>query len=85
MLVPGPSERTGASRNENRIPEDFGFGEINPDYDWMVTYLEASMGRVPLSKDLGAKGFFCRPESFTPDGSPIVDESAGVRSCFVCR
>ena len=32
---------------------------------------------VPLSKD------FCGPESFVPDRSPIVGESAEVRNCFV--
>ena len=48
-----------------------------------MPYLEAAMERVPLSKDLWVKAFFCGPESFTPDGSPIVGESAEVRNYFV--
>ena len=78
----GLFERTGASWNENEIPEDFSFGEINPSYDRMMPYPEAKMEGVPLSKNLGAKAFFCRPK-FAPDGSPIVGESAEVRNYFV--
>ncbi len=41
------------------------------------------MQRVPASVNAGIKKFFCGPESFTPDGSPIVGESPELRNYFV--
>ena len=52
----------------------------------MGSYLEEAMKRVPMTESLGAKGakkFFCGPESFTPDGNPIVGEAAEVRNYYV--
>ena len=33
----------------NRVPEDFSFGEIEPDWDRMGPYVEKAMSRVPVS------------------------------------
>src|SRR5688572_24392458 len=53
------------------VPEDFSFGEIQPDWDRMGPYVEKAMSRVPIAFDTGVKKFFCGPESFTPDLQPI--------------
>ena len=88
-LMLGLFESMGAPWNATAldgIPEDFSFGEINPDWDRMGSYLEEAMKRVPMTESLGAKGakkFFCGPESFTPDGNPIVGEAAEVRNYYV--
>ena len=47
-------------------------------------YLEAAMSRVPSTMEVGAKNFFCGPESFTPDLGPIVGEAPELRNYFVC-
>ena len=54
------------------IPKDFSFGEIQPDWDRMMPYIGDAMERTPVLKDAGIHKFFCGPESFTPDLSPIM-------------
>lgn len=65
------------------IPDDFSFGEIQPDWDRMGPYVERAMARVPRSLTAGVKKFFCGPESFTPDLAPIVGEAPELRNYFV--
>jgi 4-methylaminobutanoate oxidase (formaldehyde-forming) len=65
------------------IPQDFTFGEIQPDWDRMGPYLERAMRRVPISMEVGIKKFFCGPESFTPDLSPLVGEAPELKNYFV--
>jgi glycine cleavage system aminomethyltransferase T/glycine/D-amino acid oxidase-like deaminating enzyme len=65
------------------VPQDFSFGEIQPDWDRMTPYLERAMSRVPVSQGAGLKKFFCGPESFTPDLRPVVGEAPEVRNYFV--
>ena len=65
------------------IPNDFSFGEIQPDWDRMTPYLEKAMNRVPASLKVGIKKFFCGPESFTPDLRPIVGEAPELKNYFV--
>jgi 4-methylaminobutanoate oxidase (formaldehyde-forming) len=54
------------------IPENFRFGEINPDWDRMMPHLEEAMKRIPALQDAGVHKFFCGPESFTPDLEPMM-------------
>ena len=65
------------------IPEDFSFGELPPDWDRMVPFLERAMSRVPVTTQVGMKKLFCGPESFTPDLRPIVGEAPELRGYFV--
>ncbi len=65
------------------IPEDFSFGEIPPDWDRMMPFLETAMSRVPITAEAGIKKFFCGPESFTPDMGPAFGESPELRNYFV--
>jgi glycine cleavage system aminomethyltransferase T len=53
------------------IPEDFSFGELDPDWDRLMPFLEKAMERVPVTMDAGIRKFFCGPESFTPDLAPV--------------
>jgi glycine cleavage system aminomethyltransferase T/glycine/D-amino acid oxidase-like deaminating enzyme len=54
------------------IPKDFTFGEIKPDWDRMMPYLEEAMKRIPALENAGVHKFFCGPESFTPDLGPMM-------------
>lgn len=65
------------------IPRDFSFGELEPDWERMTPYLEAAMSRVPVTLDSGIKKFFCGPESFTPDLSPLIGEAPELQNYFV--
>lgn len=82
-LMLGLFELEGAAWRPEGIPENFSFGEIQPDWDRMMPYVEAAMERVPAVKDAGIRALFCGPESFTPDNSPIVGESSELRNYFV--
>ncbi|MCA9671463.1 MAG: FAD-dependent oxidoreductase [Myxococcales bacterium] len=66
------------------IPADFSFGEIPPDWDRMMPFLETAMNRVPVTREAGIKKFFCGPESFTPDMGPAFGEAPELRNYFVC-
>jgi 4-methylaminobutanoate oxidase (formaldehyde-forming) len=65
------------------VPEDFSFGELEPDWERMGPYVEKAMARVPIAFDTGVKKFFCGPESFTPDLQPVVGESPELKNYFV--
>jgi 4-methylaminobutanoate oxidase (formaldehyde-forming) len=65
------------------VPQDFTFGEIEPDWDRMGPYVEKAMSRVPVSLETGIRKFFCGPESFTPDLSPVVGEAPELKNYFV--
>jgi glycine cleavage system aminomethyltransferase T/glycine/D-amino acid oxidase-like deaminating enzyme len=65
------------------IPDDFSFGELQPDWERMTPFLERAMSRVPITTEVGMKKFFCGPESFTPDLRPIVGEAPELRGYFV--
>ncbi|NIS79640.1 MAG: FAD-dependent oxidoreductase [Anaerolineales bacterium] len=54
------------------IPKDFTFGEINPDWDRMMPYVEEATKRIPVLGKAGIHKFFCGPESFTPDLGPMM-------------
>ena len=83
-LMVGLFEGEGAAWNVDGIPRDASFTEITPDWERLGPYLEAAMSRVPATMEVGAKNFFCGPESFTPDLAPIVGESPELRNYFVC-
>ncbi len=69
--------------NLDGIPDRFAFGEIDPDWERMIPFLERAYERVPDARDLGIRKFFCGPESFTPDLSPLVGEAPELRNYFV--
>jgi 4-methylaminobutanoate oxidase (formaldehyde-forming) len=83
MMV-GLFETKAAPWNIAKIPADFSFGEIAPDWERMSPYLEKAMHRVPSTMKAGIKKFFCGPESFTPDLAPIVGEAPELKNYFVC-
>ncbi len=82
-LMIGLFEPVCAPWNVGGAPDDFSFGEIQPDWDRMTPYVETAMKRVPISLDTGVKKFFCGPESFTPDLAPIVGEAPEIKNYFV--
>ncbi len=82
-LMIGLFEPKCAPWNVHGVPEDFSFGEIQPDWDRMGGYIETAMQRVPISMNVGVRKLFCGPESFTPDLQPCVGEVPELRNYFV--
>ena len=79
----GLFEGVAAAWSAHKVPADFSFGEIEPDWDRMSPYVMKAMERVPASMEVGVKKFFCGPESFTPDLGPAVGETPEVQRYFV--
>jgi glycine/D-amino acid oxidase-like deaminating enzyme/sarcosine oxidase gamma subunit len=83
-LLVGFFEWEGASWQPNKIPSEFAFGELEPDWDRMAPYLESAMELlVPEVHNVGIKTFFCGPESFTPDNSPVVGPAPDLQNYYV--
>jgi 4-methylaminobutanoate oxidase (formaldehyde-forming) len=82
-LMIGLFEPVCAPWNVRGVPEDFSFGEIQPDWDRMAGYIETAMRRVPIALTTGVRKLFCGPESFTPDLQPCVGEAPELKNYFV--
>jgi 4-methylaminobutanoate oxidase (formaldehyde-forming) len=82
-LLVGFFEPVAAPWGLEGIPKDFSFGELKPDWDRMMPYIEIAMERVPVLKNAGIHKFFCGPESFTPDGGPLLGEAPELKNFYV--
>lgn len=82
-LMLGLFEPGAAPWKLDGIPDDFSFGEIEPDWDRVGIHLEKAYSRVPSTLNIGVRKLFCGPESFTPDLAPLVGETPELRNCFV--
>jgi len=68
----------------NRVPEDFSFGEFPENFEHFEPYLKASLKRVPILEKVGIRKFFVGPESFTPDTNTLLGEVPEVKNLFAC-
>jgi 4-methylaminobutanoate oxidase (formaldehyde-forming) len=82
-LMIGLFEPDARAWNLDAIPDNFVFGEIDPDWERMIPFLEKAYERVPDAANLGIRKFFCGPESFTPDLAPLVGEAPELENYFV--
>ena len=82
-LLLGLFEPIAAPWGMNGIPKDFSFGEIRPDWDRMMPYIEEAMKRFPVMQHAGIHKLFCGPESFTPDMAPLMGEAPELKNFFV--
>jgi len=82
-LMVGMFEPVCAPWRVDGIPDDFTFGEIEPDWERMAPFLETAMRRVPVTMQAGVKKLFCGPESFTPDLAPCFGEAPEIHNYFV--
>jgi 4-methylaminobutanoate oxidase (formaldehyde-forming) len=82
-LLLGVFEPVAAPWSIAGIPAGFSFGEIDPDWERMMPYLETVMDRIPIVKEAGIHKFFCGPESFTADAEPLMGETPGLNNFFV--
>ncbi len=82
-LMLGMFEPVAGPWGTKGIPENFSFGEIAPDWDRLLPYLETAMERIPIVKEAGVHKFFCGPESFTPDMGTLMGEAPELKNYFV--
>jgi 4-methylaminobutanoate oxidase (formaldehyde-forming) len=81
-LLVGLFEPEAAAWKPDGIPNDFAFGEIEPDWERIGPFVDLAMSRVPAVRQIGVRKFFCGPESFTSDVHPLMGESPELQGLF---
>jgi len=82
-LLVGLFEPTAVPWSLDGVRDDFAFSELSPDVYRMMPYLQDALQRIPSAEDATVRQFFCGPESFTPDLSPLIGEAPELRNFFV--
>jgi len=82
-LMLGLFEPVAAPWGMDGIPKNFKYGEIQPDWDRLMPYIETAMERVPALKTAGVNKLFCGPESFTPDMGMLMGEAPELKNFYV--
>jgi 4-methylaminobutanoate oxidase (formaldehyde-forming) len=62
-----------------KLPEDFAFSLLNEDWDQFEPYMKTAIHRIPSLEKAEIRMLLNGPESFTPDGEPLVGEAPGLR------
>jgi 4-methylaminobutanoate oxidase (formaldehyde-forming) len=66
-----------------RIPDDFSFKLLEPDWEKYQEPLAAGRWRIPALAKCGFEKFVNGPESFTPDNNWLMGETPELRNLFV--
>jgi 4-methylaminobutanoate oxidase (formaldehyde-forming) len=82
-LLVGCFEPIGKAINPDRIGENFAFQLLPEDWDHFEPMLDNAMHRLPCLEQAEVRMLLNGPESFTPDGSFLLGESAETRGLFL--
>ncbi|PYL01363.1 MAG: FAD-dependent oxidoreductase, partial [Verrucomicrobia bacterium] len=66
-----------------RVPDDFSFRLLDPDWEKFAEPLKNGKWRIPALETCKFAKFVNGPESFTPDNNFIMGEAPEVRNLFV--
>ena len=66
-----------------KIPDDFSFKLLQPDWEKYQEPLAAGKWRIPALEKSGFEKFVNGPESFTPDNNWLMGETPELRNLFV--
>jgi 4-methylaminobutanoate oxidase (formaldehyde-forming) len=67
----------------DRVPDDFAFSLLEPDWKHFEEPLAEGYARLPILRDIGFAKFVNGPESFTPDGNLILGETPETAGLYV--
>lgn len=65
-----------------KIDKDFSFSLYDMDWTKMEPIMNAGVELIPDIAEVGIRSTICGPESFTPDGKPIIGESMEIDGLF---
>jgi 4-methylaminobutanoate oxidase (formaldehyde-forming) len=82
-LLVGAFEPEGKPIDPHRLPADFAYGELDPDWEHFAPIRRLAEERVPALRDTEYVRFLNALESFTPDTSFCLGETAEVAGLFV--
>nr|XP_039249122.1 sarcosine dehydrogenase, mitochondrial-like isoform X1 [Styela clava] len=64
------------------VEKDFSFGLYDMDWNRFEPHIKSATDLVPAVAKVGIRSTVCGPESFTPDGNPLIGESQYVKGFF---
>ncbi len=82
-LLVGCFEPVGKSIDPSKIGKNFAFQLLPEDWDHIEPMLNNALQRLPCLADAGVRMLLNGPESFTPDGSFLLGESAETKGLFL--
>jgi len=68
----GCFDENAKTRDPASLPKPFSFTLLPPDWDKIAPYVERAMRLFPALAQAPIRHFVNGPESFTPDGSPLI-------------
>ena len=82
-LLVGCFEPLGKPVDPDRLGEGFAFQLLPEDWDHFEPMMRNALHRLPALETAGVKMLLNGPESFTPDGSFLLGETAETRGLFL--
>ena len=82
-LLVGCFEPMGKPIDPDRLGSDFAFQLLPEDWDHFEPMLKHALHRLPVLQDAEVKMLLNGPESFTPDGSFLLGESAETQGFYL--
>lgn len=82
-LLVGCFEPMGKAIPPGVLTEDFAFGLLPEDWDHFEPMMAAALHRLPALQTAEVKTLLNGPESFTPDGSFMLGETAETRGLYL--
>ena len=82
-LLIGGFEPVAKPWGMNGIPEDYSFGELEPDWDHFKLFWDNAVERVPAMEAAQIDRLFVSAESFTPDNRFLMGEAPELRNFYV--
>jgi len=79
----GAFQRTTKIWDVERVPDDFSFRLLEPDWEKFAQPLAAGIHRIPALERAGFARFVNGPESFTPDNQWLMGETPEVDGLWV--
>ena len=82
-LLVGCFEPTGKAISPQTLGDDFSFQLLPEDWDHFEPMMQSALHRLPCLADAEVRMLLNGPESFTPDGSFMLGETAETRGLFL--